>query len=121
MPSPAAVKYGLASKKAQTLRQTATDIRLRPISRNQAQVYYHSALAALAAWDAYINDLVRNFFDVTSNPLDPKFHAVHTIAKRKSEQALDRFNTPNWENTEKNREREIAPRFNGGQWSERGF
>ena len=43
MSSPAAVKYRLASKKAQTLRKTATDIRLRPISHNQAQVYYHSA------------------------------------------------------------------------------
>ncbi|NES24107.1 MAG: hypothetical protein F6K41_35655 [Symploca sp. SIO3E6] len=100
MPSPAAVKYGLASKKAQILRQTATDIRLRPVSRNQAQVYYHSALAAfVAAWDAYINDLVRNFFDATSNPLDTKFHAVHTIARGKAEQALNKFNTPNWENT----------------------
>lgn len=100
MSSPAAVKYKLASTKARILRKTATDIRLRPISREQTQVYYHSALAAfVAGWDAYINDLVRNFFDITSDPLDPKFYAIHTIARGRAEQALERFNTPNWDNT----------------------
>jgi hypothetical protein len=73
---------------------------LHPISRSQTQVYYHSALAAfVAAWDAYINELVRNFFTTTANPLDPKFYAVHSIARDTAERALERFNTPNSENT----------------------
>lgn len=100
MPSPAAFKYKIASNTARTLRETATDPRLHPISRSQTQVYYHSALAAfVAAWDAYINELVRNFFTVTANPLDPKFHAVHSIARDTAERALEKFNTPNSENT----------------------
>ncbi|AFY80134.1 HEPN domain-containing protein [Oscillatoria acuminata] len=100
MPSPAALKYQSASNTARILRQTASDPRLQPISRNQTQVYYHSALAAfVAAWDAYINELVRNFFAVTANPLDPKFHAVHSIARETASRALERFNTPNADNT----------------------
>ncbi|MGK7877331.1 MAG: HEPN domain-containing protein [Xenococcaceae cyanobacterium] len=100
MPSPAALKYESESSKARILRETATDPRLRPMSRRQIQVYYHSALAAfVAAWDAYINELVRYFFDATADPLDPKFNAVHSIAKATAERALERFNTPNWDNT----------------------
>jgi hypothetical protein len=102
VPSPAALKYKNLSNTGRTLRETATDSRLHPISRSQTQVYYHSALAAfVAAWDAYINELVRNFFTATANPLDPKFHAVHAIARDTAERALDRFNTPNSENTRK--------------------
>jgi len=98
--SPAALKYTTASNTARTLRETATDPRLQPISRSKTQVYCHSALAAfVAVWDAYINELVRNFFAATANPLDPKFHAVHSIARNAAERALERFNTPNWENT----------------------
>ncbi len=100
MPSPAALRYKSLSNTAQILRETATDSRLHPISRSQTQVYYHSALAAfVAAWDAYINELVRNFFTITANPLDPKFYAVHSIARDTAERALERFNTPNSENT----------------------
>ena len=100
MPSPAALRYKSLSNTARILRETATDSRLHPISRSQTQVYYHSALAAfVAAWDAYINELVRNFFTTTANPLDPKFYAVHSIARDTAERALERFNTPNSENT----------------------
>lgn len=100
MPSPAALKYQIAAQKARILRDTATDPRLRPILNSQAQVYYHSALATfVAAWEAYIEELVRNFFDVTANPLDPQFHAVHTIARNTAERFLKQFNTPNSENS----------------------
>ncbi|MEC4893108.1 MAG: HEPN domain-containing protein [Oscillatoria sp. PMC 1051.18] len=100
MPSPAALKYYSESSKARILCQTALNPRLRPMTREQIQVYYHSALAAfVAAWDAYINDLVRHFFDVTADPLDLRFHAIHSIARAIAERALERFNTPNWENT----------------------
>ncbi|HBE21401.1 MAG TPA: hypothetical protein DEG17_23540 [Cyanobacteria bacterium UBA11149] len=100
MPSPAALAYNIAAKKARILRETATDTRLRPISHSQTQVYYHSALATLvAAWEAYIEELVRNFFDVTANPLDPKFDAVHSIARNAAMESIKRFNTPNFDNT----------------------
>ncbi|BAZ47921.1 hypothetical protein NIES4103_05260 [Nostoc sp. NIES-4103] len=47
----------------------------------------------------YVEELVRNFFDVTANPLDPQFHAVHTIAKNAAERSLKQFNTPNSDNS----------------------
>lgn len=100
MPSPAALKYHEATQKARVLRQTATDPRLHPISYSQTQIYYHSALAAfVAGWETYIEELVRQFFDVIANPLDPKFQAVHSIAKNMAERELKKFNTPNSENS----------------------
>ncbi|MDE0016347.1 MAG: HEPN domain-containing protein [Candidatus Poribacteria bacterium] len=82
------------------LRKAATDRRLRPMARDEIQIYYHAALTAyVAAWDAYINNLVRNFYDVIADPSDPKFRAIYTIARQRAENALTRFNTPNSENT----------------------
>jgi hypothetical protein len=86
--------------RVQTLHRAATDTRLRPISRDEIQVYYHAALAAyVAAWNAYIKNLVGDFYDVITNPSDPKFLAIYTIARQRAENALTRFNTPNAENT----------------------
>ena len=84
----------------QTLRKAATDRRLRPMSQDEIQVYYHASLAAyVAAWEAYINNLVRDFYSVIADPLNPRFYAIYTIAQQVAEKALERFNTPNWENT----------------------
>ena len=100
MPSPAASKYITATERVRTLRKTATDRRLRPISHDEIQVYYHSALAAyVAAWEAYVNNLVRDFFTVIADPFNRKFQAIYTIAQQTAKRALERFNTPNWENT----------------------
>ena len=100
MPSPAASKYITATERVRTLRKTATDRRLRPISNDETQVYYHSALAAyVAAWEAYVNNLVRDFFTVIADPFNRKFQAIYTIAQQTAKRALERFNTPNWENT----------------------
>ncbi len=78
----------------------ATDKRLRPISHDQIQVYYNASLAAyVVAWYAYINALMRDFYNVIENPLDTKFHAVYTTAQVLAERSLERFNTPNAENT----------------------
>ena len=100
MSSPAASKYMTAASRIQTLRKTATDRRLRPMLHDEIQVYYHAALAAhVAAWNAYISGLVRDFYDVTRDPLNSKYDAIHTLAKGTAENALTRFNTPNAENT----------------------
>lgn len=109
MPSPSALKYATAVGRIQTLRRTATDRRLRPMSYDEIQVYYHAALAAyVAAWNAYISSLVRDFYDVTGNPLNSKYDAIHTLAKDAAENDLTRFNTPNWENT-----RALLERYTG--------
>ena len=100
MPSPALSSYTTSVNRIQTLRRSATDKRLRPMSHDEIQVYYHAALAAyVAAWNAYISSLVRDFYDVTGDPLNPKYNAIHTLAKDTAENALTRFSTPNWENT----------------------
>jgi hypothetical protein len=87
-------------ERIETLRRTATDKRLRPMSHDEIQVYYHAALTAyVAAWNAYVDNLVRNFYDVIADSATPKFDAIHTLAKGTVENALARFNTPNWGNT----------------------
>jgi hypothetical protein len=100
MPSPAAIKYRIAAQRARVLREAANDRRLGPLSQDHTQIHYHASLAAgVAAWDAYTNNLVRDFFTETSDPFNPKFHALHTVAQHTAERALERFSTPNWENT----------------------
>ena len=89
-----------AADRIQTLRKAATDRRLRPMPHDEIQVYYHASLAAyVAAWDAYINDLVREFYNVIADSSDSRFNAIYTIAQQAAERALGRFNTPKWEDT----------------------
>ena len=89
-----------AAGRIQTLRKTATDKRLRPISPDEIQVYYHASLAAhVATWNAYISNLVRDFYNVITNSSDSRFDAIYTIAQQAAERTVERFNTPNWENT----------------------
>lgn len=100
MNSPAALKYISSANRIQTLRKTATDKRLRPMSHDEIQVYYHAALTAyVASWNAYISNLVRKFFNLISNPSNQVFDAVYKIALQSAENALGRYNTPNWDNT----------------------
>ena len=81
----------------QTLRRTATDKRLRPMLHDEIQVYYHAALAAyVAAWNAYIKNIVYDFYDVI-----PNSSPIYAIARQAAERSTERFNTPNWENTQK--------------------
>lgn len=101
MSSPAASTYQTSVSRIGMLRKTATDRRLRPMSRDEIQIYYHAALTAyVAAWDAYINNLVRNFYDVIADAANPKFDAIHALAKGTADNALKRFHTPNWQNTQ---------------------
>jgi len=87
-------------KRARTLRDATTDARLRPIPREGAQTFAHAYLASLVAvWDAYLNELARNFYQETANPLRVDYHGIHEVARMASERAIERFNTPNWENS----------------------
>ena len=100
MASPASSKYVTAAGRIQTLREAATDGRLPRKLQDEKQVYYHAALAAyVAAWDAYINNLVRDFYDTIDNPSSQGFQAIYEISRRATDRALKRFNSPNWENT----------------------
>lgn len=100
MPSPAATKYRTAAERARVLLATGNDRRLRPMTNLQVQAFLHASLASnVAAWDAYIHNIVTDFFRETANPTMPNFHAMHRIAEAAAEIALERFNTPNWDNT----------------------
>jgi len=99
MPSPAAYIYRRGVQRARTLRDTTVDVRLRPMSREDVQTFAHAYLASLVAvWEAYLNELARNFYQATANPLRVDYHAMHEVARMASERAMERFNTPNWEN-----------------------
>jgi hypothetical protein len=98
MASPALNKYIFAAEKVEFLRSNASSNRL--ISPDGKQIIYHAALAVnVAAWDAYINNIIKDFYNATSNPSDHRFNALHMNIKALSIKALDKFNTPNWENT----------------------
>ncbi|MYC94156.1 MAG: hypothetical protein F4X14_04225 [Caldilineaceae bacterium SB0661_bin_32] len=100
MASTAALNYLTAAVRVRTLREAATDGRLPRKIQTEKQVFYHAALAGyVAAWDAYINNLVRAFYIEIEEPRNTNFQAVYSISRQASERALDRFNTPNAENT----------------------
>ncbi len=100
MSSLAASTYMISVGHIQVLCRAATDKRLRPMLHDEIQVCYHAALAAyVAAWDAYINNLGRDFYEVIADSSNSRFDAVYTIAQQAAERAGQRFNTPNWENT----------------------
>ena len=92
MKSPAALKYVSATENIKALRKAATDIRLRPMLHDEIQVFYHAALTAyVAAWNAYINNLVREFYNLISDPSNQIFDSVYTIAHQAAENALTRI------------------------------
>ena len=97
MSSPAALKYIATVERIQTLRKTATDRRLRPMSLDEIQVYYHAALAGdVAAWNAYIKNVVNDFYDVI-----PNSSPIYVIAQQAAQRSMERFNTPNWEKAQR--------------------
>lgn len=69
-------------------------------SATDRQDFYHAALAAgVSSWDAYINGIVREFYVIVAQPVEPTYTALHGITAQAAERALEKFNTPNWENT----------------------
>jgi hypothetical protein len=99
MPSLAARKFEALAEEVLYFQKIATDRRIRPLSRAEAETYYHAALATrVAAWEAYLEELVREFYSVTAKPLAPEFNAIHDIARKRAYIVLEKFNTPNSEN-----------------------
>lgn len=100
MSSPAAEKYNALQIRADFLQKIAADKRIKPLARDEAENYLHAALAAyVAAWEAYVESLVKDFYSMTADPLNSRYSAIHTIARNRAERVLEKFNTPNAENT----------------------
>ncbi len=100
MPSRAAQDSTKSFQRALLLRKAGRDLRPSASSPDHVQTYYHASLAiTVAAWDAYLNGIVLEFFSTVANPIDVPFHSLHTVARTFGEQALYRFNTPNFENS----------------------
>ena len=116
MLSPAALKYRTTVDRIETLHRTATDKRLHPMSHDEIQVYYRAALTGyVAAWNAYIKNIVYDFYDVI-----PNSSPIYAVARQAVERSTERFNTPNWENTQKFLEQGTGyDSINDWVWSQR--
>lgn len=100
MPSIAAITFEDTIFRGRTLASLASDLRLRPSSRDKKRVFLHAALASyVAAWESYIENLVAEFFSETIDPQLPKFSAIHSILRERMLAEAKFFNTPNAENS----------------------
>jgi len=100
MPSRAAQDSRRALQRAISLREAGRSLRFLASADEDVQTYYHASLAmSVAAWDAYLNRIVLEVLNMVAKPVDTPFHSLHTIAFGFSERALERFNTPNFENS----------------------
>lgn len=100
MPSPAFNSYVLVRGTARVVRCSRAGAVPGLSSRQKSERLYTSALVAfVASWDAYINQIVRDFFDATSPIHASTSLLTHHLAANMANARLARFNTPNSENT----------------------
>jgi hypothetical protein len=96
MPSAAAIKYKELTTRASVILKADR----RKLGSKEVQALYGAAFVAqTAAWNAYVVRLVDCFFQEVANPAAASFHAMHTLANSIARSQLERFNTPNAENT----------------------
>lgn len=96
MPSAAAIKYKELTTRASIILKADR----RKLGKKEVQALYGAAFVAqTAAWNAYVVRLVDCFFQEVANPAAVKFHAMHTLANSIVKSQLERFNTPNAENS----------------------
>jgi hypothetical protein len=96
MPSLAAIKYKTLSASASTILKADRSA----LDRQDVQAVYGAAFVAkVAAWNAYAAGLTECFFQEIANPAATSFHALHTLARVAATSQLERFHTPNAENT----------------------
>jgi hypothetical protein len=62
-------------------------------------LYGASFVSSVAAWNAYIVGIIQCFFDEAADPVVAKYHAMHVLANGAAKSKLERFSTPNAENS----------------------
>ena len=78
----------------------SNDRRLRPHSRARSETVAHAALAALVgAWEAYVEHIVGEFYVLTAQPSSGSYASLHDIATALAHTKIEKFNTPNAENS----------------------
>ena len=96
MPSPALLRFDELMLRADTIMGVDSS----GLSRKEVQALFGAVFTAqVAAWNAYVVAVVRAFYLEVANAALPTFHAMHTISRSHADKELDRFNTPNAENT----------------------
>jgi len=101
MPSRAAVEFGTARANAQLLVAAASLRGAPPVNAaGHKEACLHAALAMLvAAWEAYLERLVREVQREIADASHLRLSAVLTLLTSITEKDVRRFNTPNAENT----------------------
>jgi len=72
----------------------------RKIDQHAKYILLHSAIAFnVSSWDAYINNIVREFIVKIQDISINKYSNLHHLVSNNADLSLKRFNTPNHENT----------------------
>ncbi|WP_370968587.1 HEPN domain-containing protein [Amycolatopsis sp. cg9] len=99
MPSPARVKYRVSVSNAETLRNNVRRTRGK-FTTHERKVQYAACLAAhVAAWETYLENLVKDFLAAVADPLDSRYTALADLFIPKVEVELKKFNTPKYDNS----------------------
>lgn len=93
----------LAARKYKLLSANATiiwNVERKSVTYQKLQVLYGAAFVSqVAAWNAYVSNIIINFFDSVTAPFDRNFSALHALSMNSAEARLKKFSTPNSENT----------------------
>ena len=96
-------------KRARRIASIATDRRLRPLTYVDIEPPLHAALAAyVSAWEAYVESVILEFLDVLISTSNPTASAFAKTLRDEAERAIQRFNTPNFDES-----RNLIYRFTG--------
>lgn len=69
-------------------------------SNFERQVFYHAEIAArVAAWDAYLNQIIPEALSRVGDPLNAEVLTLKNLVLLHARSNIDKFNTPNFENS----------------------
>ena len=109
MGSTALGRFYESRKRARRIASIATDRRLRPLTYVDIEPPLHAALAAyVSAWEAYVESVILEFLDVLISTSNPTASAFAKTLRDEAERAIQRFNTPNFDES-----RNLIYRFTG--------